>query len=357
MMSTTIENIDRQILDLLQNDFPLTSRPFADIGRNLGLTEREALARVKNLQREGIIRQISAIFDTRRIGYDSCLVAMQVPPERLDQAAAVINEHPGVSHNYSRSHLFNLWFTIATPPGQDLTSDVDMLSDKAGAKATLLLPALRVFKIGVKLDVTGTKDPLSTETNDRQSMSQEASPPLTGAEIAVVRELQENIPVEETPFYGMANRLGITEKELFAVAKRFIAEGHMRRFAAVLRHQKAGFKANAMGVWVVPQNDPERIGSLLAAFQAVSHCYERPPHPPAWPYNIFTMVHARTTEECLNILSAMSRKVGITQYDYLFSEKEYKKARVRYFVKKDDEEAYPPIRRVLESPRERVGYL
>lgn len=356
MMSTTIENIDRQILDLLQNDFPLTSHPFADIGQNLGLTEREALARVKNLQREGIIRQISAIFDTRRIGYDSCLVAMQVPPERLDQAAAVINEHPGVSHNYSRSHLFNLWFTIATPPGQDLTSDVDMLSDKAGATDTLLLPALRVFKIGVKLDVTGTKDPLSTETDSRrQSMLQEALPPLTGAEIAVVRELQENIPVEETPFYGMANRLGITEKELFAVAKRFIAEGYMRRFAAVLRHQKAGFKANAMGVWEVPSNDTERVGDQLAAFQAVSHCYERPPHPPAWPYNIFTMVHARTTEECLDILYAMSRKVGITRYDYLFSQKEYKKARVRYFV--EDEVIHPPTGRTFESELAHVGYL
>lgn len=349
MISVTMENIDRQILDLLQNDFPLSSHPFAVIGQRLGMTEEEALGRIKNLERGGVIRQISAIFDTRRIGYDSCLVAMQVPKERLDQAAAIINRHTGVSHNYSRSHLYNLWFTIATPPGHDMASDVADLSSKVKAMDTLLLPALRVFKIGVKLDITGTKDPLSTETDSRQALAQEALPPFIDSEIAAVRELQENLPLVETPFHGMANSLEISENELFAIARRFIAEGRMRRFAAVLRHQKAGFKANAMGVWEVPSSDTERIGAQLAAFQAVSHCYERPPHPPAWPYNIFTMVHARATEECLDILYAMSRKVGITRYDYLFSQKEYKKARVRYFV--EDEVIHPPTGRTFESER------
>jgi len=106
----------------------------------------------------------------------------------------------------------------------------------------------------------------------------------------------------------------------------------MRRFAAVLRHREAGFKTNAMGVWVVPPEDVERIGTILASFQAVSHCYERPPHPPIWPYNIFTMVHARTMEECTRIFQHMSERVGIEEYDSLFSIKEYKKTRIRYFV-------------------------
>lgn len=338
-MDAGTDNLNRQILDLLQREFPLSSHPFAVLGQKLGIPEEETLRRVEGLYQNGIIRQISAIFDTRSLGYASCLVAMKIPAENLDTAAAVINGHPGVSHNYSRSHPFNLWFTIATPPGHDLESDVHELGDKAGATATLILPVLRMFKIGVKLDVTGTKDPLSLEKESYPvKTSRHKDPPssLTESEIAVIRELQENLPIVATPFRPMAKRLEMTEERLLVIARRFIEQGRMRRFAAVLRHREAGFKANAMGVWIVPTQDAERIGAELAAFQAVSHCYERPVYPPLWPYNIFTMVHARTTEECLTILQNMSERVGIKEYDYLFSIKEYKKTRVRYFAYDDD---------------------
>jgi len=334
MVTTEIDNLDRRILDLLQREFPIASQPFVILGHKLGLTEDETLMRISNLRKKGFIRQISAIFDTKQLGYDSCLVAIQLPPERLDESAAVISAHPGVSHNYSRSHLFNLWFTIATPPGEELADAVRKLTDRAGAVATLLFPALRTFKLCVKLDVTGSKDPTSTdkEVNSPQHLIQEtALPPLAGIEIASIRELQEDLPIKKRPFQDMAKRLGMTEDDLFVIASNFINHGRMRRFAAVLRHREVGFKANAMGVWTVPSQDVERAGRGFAAFQAVSHCYERPSYPPAWPFNILTMVHAQTKEGCINILRAMSEKVGIMEYDYLFSEKEYKKARVRYF--------------------------
>lgn len=332
MSSVVLDDLDKRLLCMLQEGFPLTSRPYAILGHRLRITEEDTLTRVDNLYKENVIRQISAIFDTKRLGYDSCLAAMQIPADRLDEAAMVINKHPGVSHNYARSNLFNLWFTIATPPGRDLESDVRKLSEMVNAKATLLLPSLRMFKIGVKLDVEGAKDPLSTEAETPSYANEKPLPPLTDKEIAAVRELQEDLPVKMAPFKGMADRLGVKEEELFRVAQGFIDQGRMRRFAAVLRHRNAGFKANAMGTWVVPPKDVDRAGPQLAAFQAVSHCYQRPAYPPLWPYNLFTMVHARSKEECLDILYGMSRKVGIRDYDYLFSEKEYKKKRVRYFV-------------------------
>ena len=334
MLIAEMEEIDLKILDLLQTEFPLVSRPFDTIGRQIGISENETIDRVKDLFTNGLIRQISAIFDTRRLGYDSCLIAMQVPKKDIDNAAKVINAHPGVSHNYARSHLFNLWFTIATPPGDNLLSDVEKLSNDISSHATLTLPALRMFKLNVRLDVTRSRNPLATESCNSRNKTKEALhlSPLTDIEIAVIRELQENILIEESPFRGIANRIGITEIELFSIANKFINEGRMRRFAAVLRHRESGFKANAMAVWNVPEDDVEKVGNQFAAFQAVSHCYERPPQPPVWPYNIFTMVHARTTEECLGILNVMSQSAGVKEYDYLFSEKEYKKIRVRYFV-------------------------
>ena len=113
---------------------------------------RERVARVKEL---GVLRQLSAIFDTRALGYGSALVAAKIDPDRVDEAAAVISAHPGVSHNYKRNHAYNLWYTIAVPPGDSLEEHVDVLHRESGALVTRKLPTLKLYKIGVKLDMTG----------------------------------------------------------------------------------------------------------------------------------------------------------------------------------------------------------
>ena len=139
----------------MQWDFPLEPRPFAVLGERLGLTEeavRERVARVKEL---GVLRQLSAIFDTRALGYGSALVAAKIDPDRVDEAAAVISAHPGVSHNYKRNHAYNLWYTIAVPPGESLEDHIDVLHRESGALVTRKLPTLKLYKIGVKLDMTG----------------------------------------------------------------------------------------------------------------------------------------------------------------------------------------------------------
>ena len=338
MEHAVIEDLDRQLLNELQQEFPLSSHPFAMIGNKLGISENETLSRVTDLSDNGIIRQISAIFDTRRLGYDSCLVAMQLPPQLLDAAAEEINKHQGVSHNYSRSHIFNLWFTIATPPGVDLIQEVRRISNITRPEAVLILPALRVFKIRVQLDVTGNRDPFAMEpaavgwASPTDRAVDGGQPSLSDIDISIIRKLQENLPLTLTPFREISDSLGLTEDGLFSIANRFISEGRMRRLAAVLRHRKAGFKANAMGVWNIPAEDIEKAGRRFTDFQAVSHCYERPSYPPLWPFNLFTMVHGHTREECISILQMMSDNVNISEYDYLFSEKEYKKVRLRYFV-------------------------
>ena len=179
MEHAVIEDLDRQLLNELQQEFPLSSHPFCADRYNLGISENETLRRVTELSDNGIIRQISAIFDTRRLGYDSCLVAMQLPPQLLDAAAEEINKHQGVSHNYSRSHIFNLWFTIATPPGVDLLQEVRRISNITRPEAVLILPALRVFKIRVQLDVTGNRDPFAMEPLMSQGLTNghENNPP------------------------------------------------------------------------------------------------------------------------------------------------------------------------------------
>jgi DNA-binding Lrp family transcriptional regulator len=327
-----MDDLDKELLNILQMNLPLTPTPYAAMGEQLGLPEAEVIARVGALKQARVLRQVSAIFDTRKIGYRSSLVAMRVAPERLAQAARVINEHPGVSHNYERNHAFNLWFTVAVPPPSTVEEHVNALHEKAGAEATRILQTLKLFKIGVKLDMTGKSDITARDPSSvRRQADWNVGQALSALDIQLVRELQKDLLLEPRPFLPAATRLGITEEALLDEARRMMDQGIMRRFAAVLYHRRAGFKANAMGVWRAPEDRVEEYGFQMAAFAAVSHCYQRPIYPD-WPYNIFTMVHGHTPEECERVLRAIAEETGLTDYVSLYSTREYKKTRVEYFT-------------------------
>ena len=327
---------DANLLGVLQETMPFAEHPFAELGKRCDLTEEETLARVKALKESKVIRQISAIFDTRSLGYASSLVAAKVAPERLDAAVAIINSHPGVSHNYLRNHEFNLWYTIAVPPTSRLGLDgtVDLLHRLSDAESTRLLPTLRLFKIGVRFDVEGDTRPEDQSAPAYTEANRQEAGPLTAKEIEFVRIMQRDLALVPSPFVAVAEELGLSFTEAAAMHQRFLTTGRMRRFAAVLHHRKAGFGANAMGVWAGPTDDPEalrRMGETMAGFRAVSHCYQRPSYP-EWPYNLFTMVHGKSEEECEQALAAIEQATGITDRHSLYSTKEFKKVRVRYFT-------------------------
>ena len=328
---------DKRLLNALQADFPLASRPFEALGSRVGIAEAEVIARLGEQKRRKIVRQIGGIFDTRSLGYTSSLVAMRVPPAQLDRAALVVNGHPGVSHNYQRDHLFNLWFTIAVPPASDLGWTVGRLHEMAEAESTRLLPTLRLFKIGVQLDMEG-----GSGAERAKAAYSDARQPAAGREglqpldVAVIRELQEDVSLEPQPYAPMARRIGVSEEEFLAAAGRLRTQGYMRRMAGVLHHREAGYRANAMGVWVVPDDRAEEVGRVMATFKGVSHCYRRPTYPD-WPYSVFTMVHGQDAKGCQDVIDAMAEATGITEYALLYSTREYKKIRLRYFTPELDE--------------------
>src|SRR4051812_32755167 len=151
-MTESPAGLDKQLLNAVQKEVPLIPQPFAAIAKEIGITEEDVLARLKHWREgEGVIRQISAIFDTRKLDYTSTLVAMEIPKDRINEAAGIVNAHPGVSHNYERDHEFNLWFTCAVPPGMDLQKHIDRLHELTGATSTRILPTLKMFKIEVRL--------------------------------------------------------------------------------------------------------------------------------------------------------------------------------------------------------------
>lgn len=332
--------IDKKLLNLIQAEVPVVERPFAVIAAKLDLSEDDVLARIKRLKEGKVIRQISAIFDTRSLGYESSLVACKCDPKREDEVAAVISQHPGVSHNYKREHEFNIWYTIAVAPTSKLGLEktVEILHKEGGARCTRLLPTLKLFKIGVQLDVTGegrADEQASAQYTEKKRATDTA---LTPKEIEFVRVMQRDLPVNPEPFVDYAQELETSLAELKTMHERFQQQGKMRRFSAVLHHRHVGFSANAMGVWAVPGEDTEveRVGEMMATFRAVSHCYKRPTYPD-WPYNIFTMIHGRSNEECEQVLQAISEKTGVKNYCALYSTKEYKKVRVKYFTREEEE--------------------
>ena len=322
------EEQQAQLLSLLQKRFPLTRKPYAEIAKMLGVNELEVLKEVREQKSASIIRQISPIFDTKRLGYSSSLVAFEVDEADIDQAVEVINSHPGISHNYERDHSFNIWFTVAVASDSKLGLEktVALLAQKVGAKDFIVLPTLKMFKIAVKLDTTGT-DAKKEKVAKRVFKEIE----LTPLHLDIIRETQYNLPVESEPFAAIVEALGITHEKLFDVLNELKDAGVMRRFAAILNHRKAGFNANAMVVWDVDEKEGEDIGKRAAEFSAVSHCYLRPKYA-NWPYNLFTMVHGKTTEETNAIIASIAEEIAHKDKRPLYSTREFKKVRIQYFT-------------------------
>lgn len=332
------ESTQAELLNAIQWDFPLVETPFAELGDQLGVGESEVIERLQSAKDDGVLRQLSAIFDTRSLGYSSSLVAARIADDEVDSAAERLNAHPGISHNYKRNHEFNLWYTVAVPPDSSFDDHLNALHEISASQSTRILPTLKLFKIGVKLDMTGERKSTAKEkvaAHEKREIPSE-KPVLSPRERDAIRALQEDLPLVPKPFEAAGEPLGFGSEELVECAKSFIDRKLMRRFAAVMNHRSAGFKANAMGVWAVPEERVEEIGPVMASFASVSHCYRRPTYED-WPYSVFTMIHGRNSDEIDEAVTAMEEETGISDHDLLWSVKEYKKVRVRYFTPEWDE--------------------
>ncbi len=325
-----MDELDREILNEIQWTFPLVSRPFDYMATKFNTAPQVIKDRLESLKAEGILRQLGAIFDTRRLGYTSSLVAMEIDPSRLEYVASMINRHPGVSHNYERDHQFNLWFTLAVPPGSDLEDELEKFNVIQGIRKVRILPTLQLFKIGVKLDMVESKRHKVAPTETKKTVSEIPFIPDEDDK-RFVRELQKDMDIIDEPFVKTANKLGMTESELFEKMRYYEEIGVMRRFAAILRHRQVGFTANGMIVWRVPKDRIDQVGAMLGAFPQVSHCYQRPTYPD-WPYNVFSMIHCKTHDEAKQMAKEIQSQIDVDDYKILFSLREFKKTRVEYFV-------------------------
>ncbi len=329
MLIPTDTILEERVVRELQEGIPIEKEPFRVLAERLGSDEKRFLTIVAHLKETGLIRNISPIYDTRMLGYDSALVAFRVRPERLEDVAAHVSLHQGVSHNYERQHVFNLWFTLAVPSSGNgmLEGEVERLAQKDGVEEFVVLRTKKMFKIGVRLDPS--QDARAKERVERKRHS---FMPLTEEEKNVVRITQMDMEPAQRPFLVYAERLEMKEDALIEKLREFHERGVLRRVAAIFRHRRVGFVANGMSVWKVPSQRVEEVGGFVASFKGVSHCYERSIDGNGWDYNLFAMIHGKKTEDVRGVVEEIKKETGIDDCQILYTKREFKKERIRYFI-------------------------
>jgi DNA-binding Lrp family transcriptional regulator len=318
-------SLDFQLLNDFQRDFPLVSAPFAELAARLGVAEKVVLGRLENLRREGKISRVGAVFAPKRIGA-STLAAMAVPPEKLAAVAAAVNRFPEVNHNYEREHRYNLWFVVTAATEGRLQASLGAI-EKAAGFALLALPLEEEFHIDLGFCLNGDK-------KKSVAMAQPVQPAalIDEAERRLVSVLQEGLPLFIRPFALIAERVGASEPEVLGRIRRWLEDGAIKRFGVVVRHHELGYRANAMLVHDIPDEQVSEIGRALAEEPAVTLCYRRPRRLPDWPYNLFCMIHGRERGEVETIIADLRQRHGLetAAHEVLFSLTRFKQNGARY---------------------------
>jgi siroheme decarboxylase len=307
---------DAEVLEALENDFPILSTPYAIIGQLVDMSEKEVIKRALRLRQQGILRAIHTRFAPRALGCEIALVIAAVGDDGVDRAASVISAHPGVCQNYRRNHEFDLWFTICLPPDSrlGLEQTVRALAAEAGIDRIHVLPALKVYKAPGEPANGEDPEPLIPDSDQQK----------------FIRALQEEIPLQPRPFDLLARKKNLSPEELIAFADAQHEAGRIRSIGALTSSRRPAFATSVMGVWRVPEERLDEVGSALAAEDVVSSCTRRPATPD-WPYNLFTIIQGRSVDECEDAMKHLATTAGIDDHKALFPLHEYKRAKMILF--------------------------
>jgi len=326
-----LDAMDKKLLSVIQTELPVCERPFDALAERLHTDAEAVMARISRLFEDGFIRRLGPVFDSGRLGYVSTLVASRVPPERLDEVAALVSRLPQVTHNYRREHDYNLWFTLTAESSGALERILEELKQRTRIADFYSLPALAVYKMRVAFSL-GEEIPDTAAVADggaREGVR------LDESQKELVRLLQDELPLVREPFAEIALRLGRPAQWVVKQISDWLEAGVIRRFGAVVYHHALGFRSNGMAVFRVPPDRINEAGRRLARYAEVTHCYRRGPLPD-WKYNLFAMVHGRSEGEVERLVARAAAEIDVSDYDVLFSTAEYKKTSMRYFVETPD---------------------
>ena len=392
------DTLQQRLLDAIQSGFPLEVNPYDVLANRFQVPREDVLDAVARLYEEGGVRRIGASFDSRKLGYTSTLCALAVPggEEELARAAEVVGRVPGVTHNYGRDHRYNLWFTLIIRSEEEKRAILDGIREQIGCDDLLDMPSTRRYKISVdfgkqRAQQMGQNVAMHYSKDDygkprRSPSGEHAAPntPFDGAvhpgsrgttvssfdaahavqdaggenrpfsaddpvDVEIVRWAQGDIARDaegaliDDPFEAGAAHINtvlgrddITPEMVIERMRQLKEDRTIRRFGAMVRHQRIGFAFNSMTVWDVPDEEVDQAGELFAQTPFVSHCYTRTRYE-SWPTNLYAMTHAQSAEELQANIDALARlleEAGITcrAHFALESTHEFKKISMSYFV-------------------------
>lgn len=314
-------------LDLLnpwQRDFPLVSRPFLEIAKQLSWSERDVIDSLITLKEKGAFSRIGAVF-APEAGGASLLAAMAVPTERLDEVAHQVSSQEGVNHNYEREHRFNLWFVMSAASEGALEESLSDIEDQTGIEV-LRLRMIKPYHIDLGFDLKQHQTLPKTTVRDIPAQAiTETDRPLAGW-------LEEGLPLIEEPYQQLATQWGKIEAEVIDRLSSWTLDGTMKRFGIIVRHHEFGFHANAMTVFDVPDDQVDAYGQQLARYPGVTLAYRRT-RAAQWPYNLYCMVHGKDRTAVLELLAKMTVACGLGHFDskILFSLRRFKQMGARRF--------------------------
>ncbi|SDX26314.1 transcriptional regulator, AsnC family [Ruegeria halocynthiae] len=316
-MNHITDPIDRRLLDEFQRDFPVTERPFQVLALALGLDEAEVIDRLGRMRTTGRITRVGATIAPGAVSA-STLAAVAAPEHRLEEVAAMIDAEPGVNHNYQREDDWNLWFVATGPDRAHVDETLARISQRSGLRV-LDLRLVRPFNVDLGFRMSGhARNVPGPRKVDCSAMQAE--------DRALLQALSSGLTLTETPFAALAHTLGRDAADVMERIRILHRAGIISRLGVIVRHRALGWSANAMVVWDIPAEQVATAGPVLAAHPGVTLCYERRPVEGVWPYRLYSMIHARSRNEALDILAGASslRELAGTRHKVLFSTRCFK---------------------------------
>ena len=316
-MISHLDSIDRHLLNDFQRDFPLVPRPFAVLGKALGLSEAEVIDRLHRMQACGQITRVGATVRPNTAGA-STLAAMAVPERRLEDVARQVSAEAGVNHSYLRDNKWNLWF-VATAANRPALQDMLARLETATGLQILDLRLKRAFNIDLGFALSGPRQQMAPRPAPDMAALQDSDRPI-------LQGLSQGLALCPAPYAALAEELGCPETHILGRIKALADAEILTRIGVIVRHRSIGWTANAMVVWNLAPERIEAAGHALAALPGISLCYERASVPGVWPYTLYAMIHARDRGEARDVLTTATTLPELAGADHsvLFSTRCFK---------------------------------
>lgn len=322
---TPLSEMQLRLIDGWQRDLPLDPAPYARIASSLGLSELTVLGMLCELWRSGVLSRVGAVVEPNTVGA-STLAAMAVPPARLEDVAARVNEEPGVNHNYEREHSYNLWFVVTGRDRQAIDTAIGRIESHTG-HGVLDLPLRAAYHIDLGFPIVNGSAVRSCQR--RAGNGGKVGHRVSDEDLALLCAMENGLQIAPRPYADLAERLGTSEEEVIERLRKLLDDGIVKRLGLIVRHRELGYTANGMVVWDIGDDRVDEIGEAFAKYPFVTLCYRRPRRRPDWPYNLFCMIHGRDRETVLSQIGELRDRADNPPMDVLFSRRRFKQRGAR----------------------------